>query len=55
MSAFQATETPLINQRKTEEVHIWQEYLVYGVAFGVAKETIDAMDKAYGFHSYPKK
>ena len=48
-------EYTLINQRKTEEVHIWQEYLVYGVAFGVAKETIDAMDKAYGFHSYPKK
>lgn len=48
-------EYTLIDKRKSEEVYIWQEYLVYGVAFGVAKETINAMDKAYGFHSYPKK
>lgn len=48
-------EYTLIEHRKSEEVHIWQEYLVYGVAFGVAKETIDSMDKAYGFQFYPKK
>lgn len=48
-------EYTLIDKRKMEEISIWQEYLVYGVAFGIAKESIDAMDEAYGFNSYPKK
>lgn len=47
-------EYTLINERKTEEVVIWEEYLVYGVAFGVAKETIHNMNKAYGLNSYVK-
>lgn len=45
-------EYTMIDKRKSEEVYIWEEYLVYGVAFGVAKETINTMNKAYGFDSY---
>lgn len=48
-------EYTLINERKSEEIHIWEEYLVYGVAFGVAKETINSMNKSYGLDSYIKE
>ena len=44
----------LIDKRDSEEVYIWEEYLVYGVAFGVAKRTINNMNEAYGLGSYIK-
>ena len=45
----------LINDREVEEIVLWEEYLVYGVAFGVAKETINNMNKAYGLDTYVKE
>lgn len=48
-------EYTMIHTRKAEEVYLWEEYLVYGVAFGIAKNVINDMDQAYGFNSYIKK
>lgn len=48
-------EYTLIDKRNAEEISIWEEYLVYGVAFGVAKETINTMNKTYGFDTDIKK
>lgn len=44
----------LINERESKEIHIWEEYLVYGVAFGVAKETINNMNEAYALEKHIK-
>lgn len=45
-------EFSIIDERNIEEVYIWEEYLVYAVALGVSKKTIDTMNQAYGFDSY---
>lgn len=45
-------EFTIIEKRKVEEVYLWEEYLVYGVAFGISKETINTMNQAYGINSY---
>ena len=41
-------EYSIIDKRKFEEIYIWQEYMVYGVAFGISKKVIDTMDESYG-------
>ena len=45
-------EYTIIDTRDTEEIYLWEEYLVYAVAFGIAKKSISQMNQAYGLDFY---
>ena len=38
----------LIEKRDLEEIHLWEEYLVYSVAFGKRTKLVKAMNECYG-------